>query len=171
MRQRLRLASSILHEPEMLMLDEPLRGVDPLWRIKIIQLIKDYEKQGRTVIVSSHILPEIEAMTNEIVLIHQGKIFAKGDIHQIRGLIDSHPHQVSIHLAAPRLLAEKLINSDFVSSIDFAKDGRNLTVKTDQRDLFFSTLIRLIAENNLEIEEITSPDDNLQAVFDYLIGK
>jgi ABC-2 type transport system ATP-binding protein len=171
MRQRLRLASSILHEPEMLMLDEPLRGIDPLWRIKIMRLIKDYGKQGRTVIVSSHILPEIEAMTSEIVLIHQGKIFAKGDIHRIRGLIDSHPHQVSIRCPAPRQLAREFIGSDFVLSIDFGRDGRSLTVKTDQRDLFFTALIRFIAETGMEIEEITSPDDNLQAVFDYLIGK
>ena len=171
MRQRLRLASSILHEPELLMLDEPLRGVDPLWRIKIIQLIKDYGRQGRTVIVSSHILPEIEAMTSEIVLIHQGKIFAKGDIHLIRGLIDSHPHQVSIRCPQPRRLAEKLILKDFVHSIEFSPDGGGLTVQTGQRDLFFTELIRRIAEDKLDVEEITSPDDNLQAVFDYLIGK
>jgi ABC-2 type transport system ATP-binding protein len=171
MRQRLRLASSILHEPEVLRLDEPLRGIDPLWRIKIIQLIKDYEKQGKTVIVSSHILPEIEAMTNEIVLIHQGKIFAKGDIQRIRGLIDSHPHQVSIRCPEPRRLAAKLINNENVLSVDFDGQGRGLTVKTNQRDLFFSALMRLIVEDKLAVEEITSPDDNLQAVFDYLIGK
>jgi ABC-2 type transport system ATP-binding protein len=171
MRQRLRLASSILHEPELLMLDEPLRGIDPLWRIKIIQLIKEYEKQGKTVIVSSHILPEIEVMTNEIVLIHQGKIFAKGDIQHIRGLIDSHPHQVSIHCPQPRQLAAKLINSEFVLNIDFDAQGHGLTVKTNQRDHFFSALMRLIVEDKLAVEEITSPDDNLQAVFDYLIGK
>jgi ABC-2 type transport system ATP-binding protein len=171
MRQRLRLASSILHEPELLMLDEPLRGIDPVWRIRIIQLIKDYGRQGRTVIVSSHILPEIEAMTSEIILIHQGKIFAKGDIHRIRGLIDSHPHQVSVRCPRPRQLAARLIDSDFVSSVEFAKDGRGLTIETGQRDLLFSSLIRLIAEAGVEVEEITSPDDNLQAVFDYLIGK
>ncbi|MBN2345616.1 MAG: ABC transporter ATP-binding protein [Candidatus Aminicenantes bacterium] len=171
MRQRLRLASSILHDPELLMLDEPLRGVDPLWRIRIIELIREYGRQGRTVIVSSHILPEIEAMTNEIVLIHQGKIFAKGDIHRIRGLIDSHPHQISIRCPQPRRLAETLVASDFVLSVEFGPDGRSLTVKTGQRDLFFESLMRLIAEAGLEVEEITSPDDNLQAVFDYLIGK
>jgi ABC-2 type transport system ATP-binding protein len=171
MRQRLRLASSILHEPELLMLDEPLRGIDPLWRIRIIQLIKDYGRQGRTVIVSSHILPEIEAMTSEIVLIHQGKIFAKGDIHRIRGLIDSHPHQVSIRCPKPRRLAEQLIHSDFVHSVEFTPQGDGLTVQTGQRDLFFTALMRLIAEAGVEVDEITSPDDNLQAVFDYLIGK
>ena len=171
MRQRLRLASSILHEPELLMLDEPLRGVDPLWRIRIMQLIKDYGKLGRTVIVSSHILPEIEAMTNEIVLIHQGKIFAKGDIHRIRNLIDSHPHQVSIRTPHPRQLAARLIGNDFISGIEFASDHRGLTVRTNQRDQFFTHLMSLLAESGVETEEITSPDDNLQAVFDYLIGK
>ena len=171
MRQRLRLASSIVHEPELLMLDEPLRGIDPLWRVKIIQLIKEYEKQGRTVIVSSHILPEIEAMTNEIILIHQGKIFAMGDIQRIRGLFDSHPHQVSIHCPDPRRLAAKLIDSPHVLSVEFDAQDRGLTVKTNQRDQFFSALMRLIAEQKLAVEEITSPDDNLQAVFDYLIGK
>jgi ABC-2 type transport system ATP-binding protein len=171
MRQRLRLASSILHEPELLMLDEPLRGIDPVWRIKIIELIKEYRDQGRTVIVSSHILPEIEAMTNEIVLIHQGKIFAKGDIQRIRGLIDSHPHQVSILCPDPRRLAAKLINNEFVLSVDFAAQGNGLTIKTAQRDQFFGALMRLIVEEKMAVEEITSPDDNLQAVFDYLIGK
>jgi ABC-2 type transport system ATP-binding protein len=171
MRQRLRLASSILHEPELLMLDEPLRGVDPLWRIRIMQWIKDYGRQGRTVIVSSHILPEIESMTSEIILIHQGKIFAKGDIHRIRGLIDSHPHQVSIRCPEPRRLAARLIASDFVSSVEFAADGGGLTVRTGQRDLFFTALMGLLAEEGAVADEITSPDDNLQAVFDYLIGK
>jgi ABC-2 type transport system ATP-binding protein len=171
MRQRLRLAASILHAPELLMLDEPLRGVDPLWRVRIIQLIKEYGRQGRTVIVSSHILPEIEAMTSEIVLIHQGKIFAKGDIHRIRGLIDSHPHQVSVRCPRPRQLAEQLIGRDFVHSVEFSPDGRGLTVQTGQRDLFFAELMSRIAADGLEVEEITSPDDNLQAVFDYLIGK
>ncbi len=119
MRQRLKVASSIVHNPELLILDEPLRGVDPLWRVKIIKLIKEFEKEGKTVIVSSHILPEIEAMTNNIILIHQGKIFAHGDIQEIRSLIDTHPHQISIQCKNPRQTAEKLIRHDFVLNIHF----------------------------------------------------
>jgi len=90
MRQRLKLASSIIHNPDLIILDEPLRGVDPLWRVKIINIIKNYKNEGKTIIVSSHILPEIESMTNDIILIHQGKIFAEGDIQEIRSLIDIH---------------------------------------------------------------------------------
>lgn len=171
MRQRLKIAAGILHNPDLLVLDEPLRAVDPLWRVKIIKLIKQFEKEGKTVIVSSHILPEIESMTNNITLIHQGKIFAHGDIQEIRGLIDTHPHQVSIHCNKPRLLAEKLIRCDYVLNIHFNDNGNNVMIETNNRDSFFDSLLKIILETGLEVEEMTSPDDNLQAVFDYLIGK
>ncbi|MCX6583593.1 MAG: ABC transporter ATP-binding protein [Candidatus Aminicenantes bacterium] len=171
MRQRLKVAASIVHNPDLLVLDEPLRAVDPLWRVKIIKLIKQFEKEGKTVIVSSHILPEIEAMTNNITLIHQGKIFAHGDIQEVRSLIDTHPHQVSIVCDNPRLLAEKLIRSDYVLNVHFNNNGNNVVIETNNRDSFFDSLLKIILETGLEIEEMTSPDDNLQAVFDYLIGK
>ena len=170
LRQRAGLAVALLPEPEVLILDEPTSGLDPIQRLEVRGLLAELAKR-HTVIVSSHILPEIEAMTSEIVLIHQGKIFAKGDIHRIRGLIDSHPHQVSIRCPQPRRLAGMLLDSDFVSSVEFTPQGDGLTVSTGQRDLFFTALMRLIAGHDLAVEEITSPDDNLQAVFDYLIGK
>lgn len=171
MRQRLKVASSIIHDPELLILDEPLRGIDPLWRVKIIKLIKEFEKEGKTIIVSSHILPEIEAMTNSIILIHQGKIFAEGDIQEIRSLLDSHPHMISITCSQPRLLASRLIDREFVLHVEVNDPDHRVVFKTDSRDQFFDMLTRMIAENGIEVEEITSPDDNLQAVFDYLIGR
>jgi len=171
MRQRLKVASSIVNNPDLLILDEPLRGVDPLWRVKIIKLIREFEKQGKTVIVSSHILPEIEAMTNNITLIHQGKIFAHGDIQEIRSLIDTHPHQVSLQCDKPRLAAGKLIHNDFVLKVNLDDDENKIVVETNNREKFFDSLMQIIAENALEVEEMTSPDDNLQAVFDYLIGR
>lgn len=171
MRQRLKVASSIIHNPDLLILDEPLRGVDPLWRVKIIKLIKEFEKQGKTVIVSSHILPEIESMTNNITLIHQGKIFAHGDIQEIRGLIDKHPHQVSIQCNQPRLAAEKLIPYEFVLNVRLLDGENRIVVETNNREKFFDSLMNIIVDNRLEVEEMISPDDNLQAVFDYLIGR
>ena len=172
MKQRLKLAASIVHEPDILLLDEPLRGVDPLWRVKIIRIIKEYEKKGKTVIVASHILPEIESMTNDIILIHQGKIFAQGDIHYIRELMDSHPHMVSVGCSRNRKLAGLMIDREYVTDIRFHQDDREkITFKTNKRDQFFGLLNRLIVEHDFEVTEISSPDDNLQAVFDYLIGR
>ncbi len=171
MRQRLKFAGSIVHEPEILMLDEPLRGIDPLWRVRIIQLIKDYEKQGKTVIVASHILPEIEAMTNDIILIHQGKVFAQGDIHYIRDLIDTHPHMISVKCKGFRQLAGLMIDQEHITNFHFDQENQKITFNTNNRDQFFDLLNRLIVEHNVDVEEIISPDDNLQGVFDYLIGR
>jgi ABC-2 type transport system ATP-binding protein len=171
MRQRLKIAVSIVNDPDVLLLDEPLRGIDPLWRIKIIQLVKDYVKDEKIVIVSSHVLPEIEAMTNDIILIHQGKIFAQGDIHYIRGLLDSHPHMISVGCADTRKLAGLMLNQDYIKKIYFENDDRKVTFDTNKRDRFFDLLSRIIVEHDIEVSEITSPDDNLQAVFDYLVGK
>ncbi len=171
MRQRLKFAQAIAHEPEIIILDEPLNGLDPLGRRKLIRLIKSYRDEGKTIIVSSHVLPEIESMTNSIVLIHQGKIFAEGDIHYIRDLIDSHPHVVSIKCSRPRRLAEAVIREDFILNVDFKEGADALRIETRHRDKLFSRLPGLFIDNEIEVTEITSPDDNLQAVFDYLIGK
>ena len=171
MRQRIKFAQAIAHDPEILILDEPLNGLDPLARRKMIRLIKSYEKEGKTIIVSSHVLPEIEAMTNRVILIHQGKIFAEGDIHYIRDLIEDHPHIISVKCNKPRELASKFINEDYVLKVNFGLTQDSLLVETNNRDKFFSLLPSLLVEGKIEVEEITSPDDNLQAVFDYLVGK
>lgn len=171
MRQRLKVAQAIAHDPNIIILDEPLNGLDPLGRRKIIRLIKEYKGEGRMIVVSSHVLPEIEAMTNRIILIHQGKVFAQGDIHYIRDLIETHPHIISIKCSQSRLLAEKFIGYEYVLKVHFDLQKKSLLVETNNRDKFFSLLPSLFISNNIEVEEITSPDDNLQAVFDYLIGK
>jgi ABC-2 type transport system ATP-binding protein len=171
MRQRLKIAQAIAHDPEIVILDEPLNGLDPLGRRKIIKLIKEYGGQGRTVIVSSHVLPEIEAMTSNIILIHQGKIFAQGDIHYIRDLIDAHPHQVSIKCSSPRELAAELVGEKDILHIHFGPAEDELLFETENRDAFFGRLPSVVVDKNIRVEQITSPDDNLQAVFDYLIGK
>jgi len=171
MRQRLKFAQAIAHDPEVIILDEPMSGLDPLGKRKLIRLIKAYKERGKTVIVSSHVLPEIEALTRTIILIHQGKVFAKGDIHYIRDLIESHPHMVSIRCPDPRGLAGQFLGEDYVLKVHFGPDGRSVLVETNNRDKFFAVLLSLIVKSRREVEEITSPDDNLQAVFDYLVGK
>ena len=171
MRQRLKFAQAIAHDPEIIILDEPLSGLDPLGKRKLIRLIRTYREEGKTVIVSSHVLPEIEALTRTIILIHQGKVFAKGDIHYIRDLIETHPHMVSIRCSDPRGLAGLLLGEGCVLKLHFGADGRSVLVETNDRDRFFALLLCRIVQSRMDIEEITSPDDNLQAVFDYLVGK
>ena len=168
MRQRVKLAQAIAHDPELLVLDEPLAGMDPIARRKVIRLIKDRAARGRSVLVSSHILHEIEAMTATILLMHNGRILAEGNIHTIRDLIDEHPHQVRVRASDPRGLARGLIAHDDVLKLQF-EDGA-VVLETDRPDAFYGRLTEAAATGALgEIHEVSSPDDNLQAVFDYLV--
>ena len=171
MRQRIRFAQAIAHDPEIIILDEPLSGLDPLGKRKLIHLVKQYRDQGRTILVSSHVLPEIEAMTSRIILIHQGKILAQGDIHYIRDLIETHPHVISLRCDDPRALAARFVTEPYVQNLSFGADAGGLVVETHNRDAFFGRLNAVILEGGVRVDEITSPDDNLQAVFDYLVGK
>jgi ABC-2 type transport system ATP-binding protein len=168
MRQRIKLAQALAHDPELLILDEPLAGMDPLARRKTIRLIKDWGRAGRSVIVSSHILHEIESMTSNILLINQGRILAEGNVHQIRDLIDEHPHTVHVKADETRALARALLAEDHVLSLKFENEA--LVVQTGRPDAFYARLTAIAASGELgAIHEVTSPDDNLQAVFKYLV--
>ncbi len=170
MRQRVKLAQSLIHAPELLFLDEPLAGMDPIGRRSTIKLVKELGAHGTSVIVSSHILHEIEAMTNDILLINNGRILAEGDVHEIRELIDEHPHNLYISCNKTRLLASILVKyEDIVSARLSAEDG-SLIVETVKPDDFYSRLPEIILENDIKVENLHSPDDNLQAVFRYLVG-
>jgi ABC-2 type transport system ATP-binding protein len=171
MRQRVKFAQAVAHDPDIIILDEPLNGLDPLGKRKLIRLVKDYQSEGKTIIVSSHVLPEIEAMTSRIVMIHQGKILAQGDIHSIRDMIESYPHMIGVRCADARAVAARFVLDPFVLKMSFGPDGRSLVVETHNRDAFFSRLQSVVVETGIEVEEISSPDDNLQAVFDYLVVK
>ena len=168
MRQRVKLAQAIVHDPPLLILDEPLSGMDPIMRRRTIRLIKEWGRAGRSVVVSSHVLHEIEAMTTNILLMHNGRVVAEGDVHQIRGLIDAHPHRVSIRAEDPRALAQRLLAADDVSSLRVEEGA--LVVETSRPDSFYSRLTEIAASGEAgAIDEVTSPDDNLQAVFTYLV--
>jgi ABC-2 type transport system ATP-binding protein len=168
MRQRVKLAQALVHNPELLILDEPLGGMDPIARRRTIRLIKDWARDGRSVLVSSHILHEIEAMTSSILLINNGRILAEGDVHQIRDLIDEHPHTVNVRAARPRDLAREFLTRDDVLSLKLEQDA--IVVETSKPDSFYRYLTELAASGQAgEITEVTSPDDNLQAVFKYLV--
>jgi ABC-2 type transport system ATP-binding protein len=168
MRQRVKLAQALVHDPELLILDEPLAGMDPVARRRTMRLIRDWARQGRSVIVSSHILHEIESMTANILLINNGRILAEGNVHQIRDLIDEHPHTVYIKAADPRRLAREFLARADVISLRFEPGA--VVVETGTPDAFYASLTELVATGACgPVETLTSPDDNLQAVFKYLV--
>jgi ABC-2 type transport system ATP-binding protein len=168
MRQRVKMAQALAHDPELLILDEPLSGMDPIARRKSIRMIKDWGRAGKSIIVSSHILHEIESMTSNILLINQGRILAEGNVHQIRDLIDEHPHTVYIKADQTRALAREFLSQDDVLSLKFEDEA--VVVQTGKPDAFYARLTELAASGEIgAIHEVTSPDDNLQAVFQYLV--
>ena len=168
MRQRVKLAQALVHDPQLLILDEPLSGMDPIARRKTIRMIRDWARSGKSVIVSSHILHEIESMTANILLINNGRILAEGDVHHIRDLIDEHPHTVYVRADNPRALARDFVDRVDVRSLKF-EDGA-VTIETGKPDAFYARITELAASGEFgTIQEVTSPDDNLQAVFQYLV--
>jgi ABC-2 type transport system ATP-binding protein len=168
MRQRVKMAQALAHDPEVLILDEPLSGMDPLMRRRTIRLIREWGRSGKSVLVSSHILHEIESMTSNILLINNGRILAEGNVHQIRELIDTHPHSVFIRAEDTKALARALLVEDGVISLRFEPGA--MVVETARPDAFYARLTDMAASGEAGvIDEVTSPDDNLQAVFRYLV--
>jgi len=168
MRQRVKLAQAIVHDPELLILDEPLTGMDPLGRRKTMKMIREWARQGKSILVSSHILHEVELMTPNILLINNGRILAEGNVHQIRDLIDEHPHTVYIRADDPRGLAKEFLTHADVISMRFEPGA--VVVETGKPDEFYGRLTELVASGRCGlVGEVTSPDDNLQAVFKYLV--
>jgi len=167
MRQRVKLAQAIAHDPELLILDEPLGGMDPMGRRQTIRMIKEWAEQGRSIIVSSHILHEIESMTSTILLVNHGRIVAEGNVHEIRELIEDHPHRIFIQCDNPRRLASRLVGWAEVSGMRLDEAG--VEIQTSRPDAFFTMLPDVILGDKVRVTRLLSPDDNLQAVFDYLV--
>jgi ABC-2 type transport system ATP-binding protein len=168
MRQRHKLALTLLHDPELLILDEPLLGADPLSRKELIHLIRDLAAQGKSVLVSTHVLPDVEAMTQRILLLNHGRLMAHGEVAHIRDLLERYPRTVRIATPRPRDLGAALWGWESVLSIQ-AEEGA-LLVRTRQPQEFYTELQRLLARKDLPFTSVTSPDDNLEAVFRYLVG-
>ncbi|MCG9129181.1 ABC transporter ATP-binding protein [Candidatus Poribacteria bacterium] len=170
MRQRIKLAQALIHEPELLFLDEPLTGLDPIGRRHVMELISQLAEQGISMLVSSHILYEIEAITQTILLIHQGRILAEGNISDIRELIDEHPHKVYLSADDPRRLAQTCLIYEDILSVTFGDKPGDVIIETAKPDAFYARLPQIIIENDFNISQLYSPDDNLSAVFKYLVG-
>jgi ABC-2 type transport system ATP-binding protein len=169
MRQRIKLAQSIAHDPEVLLLDEPVAGMDPVNRRRVIDLVRRLGREGKTVVVSSHILHEVEAMTRRVLLIHNGRILAEGDVRDIRDLLDEHPHTVALRARDPRRLAQAIVAWPTVLSISFGAEGEWLTVQTKRPDEFYGALPEAALEAG--VTEMYSPDEDLESVFRYLVTR
>ena len=168
MKQRVKIAAALVHRPQLLILDEPLAGTDPLGRKDLIALIGSLHRDsGFDIIVSSHILREVEKMTREIALLYRGRAIASGNVSKIRALIDSHPHNIIIRGKGVRELAKRLLDEEYVVSVRLGKG--ELTVEVDEPDRFFGSIPAVVAEAETRIDEMYSLDDNLEAVFDYLV--
>ncbi len=167
MRQRTKLAQALAHDPKLLILDEPLNGTDPVGRARMIEVLRGLPAHDVSVIVSSHILFEVERLTDRVVLIHHGKAIASGRIREIRRLIDEHPHTVKVVTPRPRELAAQLAGQDHVAEIGF--DGQTLTIRTRDPERFYTDLPGIVVGAGIPILAMESPDDNLEAVFRYLV--
>ena len=170
MRQRIRLAQSIAHEPAVLILDEPLNGLDPMVRAETIALFRKLAADGLHLIISSHILHEVDMMSDRVVLLNNGYIVAEGNIHGVRDEMEEHPMQILIRCDQPAKLASYVFEQNHVVEARLHDDRRGLFVKTRDADRFYLMLNRAVAEGELNVETVAPVDDDLSAVYQYLIG-
>ncbi len=170
MRQRTKVAQALVHEPELLVLDEPLSGTDPIGRREMMDLVLSIGREGRSVIVSSHVMHEVQAMTRRFLLIYGGRVLAAGDVLEIRRLLDAIPHHVRIVCDHPRALAQRLSAEPAVQGLEIDElRGMLRVISPDPRALFASLLGHATAAG-VSLHELGSEDESLDAVFGYLVG-
>ena len=169
MRQRIRLAQALSHDPKVLVLDEPLNGLDPLARSEMIALFRTAAAEGCYVIISSHILHEVDVISDQVILLSNGYVVAEGQIQNVRSEIQEHPTQILIRCNRPRELAAKMFEYAHTIEVSIHKDEGGLLLKTRDADRFYLALNDL-AVNGLDIESIAPADDDVLSVYEYLIG-
>lgn len=169
MRQRIKLAQAIAHDPRVLVLDEPLNGLDPLVRAETISLFQTLARQGKYLIISSQVLHEVDMVSDQVILLSNGYVVAEGQIHEVRSEIQEHPLQILIRCAAPKWLAAQLIEQGQVVEARLHPDGTSLLVKTRDADRFYLQMNHL-AQNGAGIESVAPADDDVLSVYEYLIN-
>ena len=171
MRQRTKLAQALVHDPEVLFLDEPLTGTDPVARRDLIDIIQRLGSEGKSVIVSSHVLHEVQSLTPNIILLNRGRLVAEGNVRQIRDLIDKHPHHIVLICDDYRTLAGRVLGWDDVEGVRILARDKGVMVETHKPDEFYRRLPELSLQDGTAIKEVYSDDDSLEAVFKYLVNK
>jgi ABC-2 type transport system ATP-binding protein len=170
MRQRIKLAQAIAHDPEVIVLDEPLNGLDPMARAETIELLKNWGAEGRHVLVSSHILHEVDRISDQVILLSQGYVVAEGQIQGVRSEVKDQPMQILVRCDQPGRLASHLFQQDYVVEAKIHPDGKSVLLRTTDSDRFYLLLNRVILESSLEVESVAPADDDVNSVYQYLIG-
>lgn len=170
MRQRIRLAQSLAHHPTVLVLDEPLNGLDPMARAESIALFQALGKEGLHVIISSHVLHEVDKISDQVVLMSYGYVVAEGEIHGVRSEMKDHPMQILVRCTRPNLLASRLFSQDHVVEAKLSDDHKGLLVRTRDADSFYLLLNRIVVEDELTLDAVAPADDDVNSLYQYLIG-
>lgn len=170
MRQRIKLAAALVHDPDVILMDEPLNGTDPAQRAHMIELIRDFGRQGKTVLVSSHVLVEVERFAENILVIINGKLAAAGNYRTIRNRIDNRPHVIRLKADDPRKLGAALLGAPAIRSIAIGDDGR-ITAETKDASAFYRIVPRVAKEHDVRLLEVEASDESLESVFSYLVQR
>jgi ABC-2 type transport system ATP-binding protein len=170
MRQRAKLAQATAHDPQVVVLDEPLNGLDPLARAEAIALFEAWGKAGRHVIVSSHILHEVDRISDQVILLSQGYVVAEGQIQNVRGEVKDQPMQILVRCDHPNALAARLFEKNHVVEAKLHTDGHGLLLRTTDADSFYLLLNRIVMDTGLIVESVSPADDDVNSVYQYLIG-
>jgi len=170
MRQRIRLAQAMAHHPAVLLLDEPLNGLDPMVRAEMIALFKNLAEQGLHVVVSSHVLHEVDLISDRVVLLNNGYVVAEGDIQGVRSEMQKHPMKILIRCDRPGRLAARAFEEDGVVEARMVEDGRSLLVSTRDADAFYLMLNRVVLDEGFSVDMVLPVDEDVQSVYRYLIG-
>ena len=170
MRQRVKLAQAIAHDPRVIILDEPLNGLDPLARAEAIALFRQWGSEGRHVLVSSHILHEVDKISDQVILLSHGYVVAEGQIQGVRSEVKEQPMQILVRCDRPGLLASKLFLQDHIVEVQIHNDGKGMLVRTRDADSFYLVMNRLVLETGLQVETIAPADEDVDSVYQYLVG-
>jgi ABC-2 type transport system ATP-binding protein len=170
MRQRVRLAQAIAHHPSVLLLDEPLNGLDPVGRSEMIALFQQLAADGLHVVVSSHILHEIDMISDQVVLLNGGYVVAEGNIRGVRGEMEKHPLEILVRCDRPAELAARAFAEDGVVEAKLVENGAGVAIRTKDAEGFYLALNRLVRELDLDVSTVMPADEDVQSVYEYLIG-
>ena len=170
MRQRIKLAQAMAHDPSVLLLDEPLNGLDPVARAEVIDLFRALAREGRHVIVSSHILHEVDLISDCVVILKNGYVVAEGNIRAVRGEMQNRPVQVLVRCDRPEQVASRLFEDGCVVEARLHEDRAGLLASTKEPDRFYLALNRIVTEGRHTIESIMPADEDVRAVYRYLVG-